>query len=239
MTAAARDETGGRWAAALRERREAGFIPVIPDFKRRSPKEGDLMRGRSAGQVARELKALGAPALSVVTESKSFGGSLRLLEETAAAGLPVLRKDFILGADDLRQTKEAGAAAVLLICALLEDRALAELFAAAHDLGLAVLAETHTEEELARAAALGARIVGVNNRDIHLLEKDDGTVARTEKLAALAPPGALLVSESGIRTPADVSAAVRAGADAVLVGSALWLAADMKTLYDAMQRAEQ
>ncbi|MDR1603992.1 MAG: indole-3-glycerol-phosphate synthase [Gracilibacteraceae bacterium] len=231
-------ESEGLWPAALRTRRAAGFIPVIPDFKPRSPKEGELMRGRSAAAVARELKTLGAPALSVVTEAASFGGSLRLLEETAAAGLPVLRKDFIRRPEDLRQTREAGAAAVLLICALLEYPALAELFAAAHELGLAVLVEAHTATELAAAGRLGARLVGLNNRDIRGLERDDGTVAHTEALAALVPPGALLVSESGIRTPADARTATRAGADAVLVGSALWQAPDMSALYDALQRAE-
>ncbi|MDR0434240.1 MAG: indole-3-glycerol-phosphate synthase [Gracilibacteraceae bacterium] len=236
MTAAKTEKEEGL-LTAVRARRQAGFIPVIPDFKVRSPKEGDLTRGRAAGRTALEFKALGAPALSVVTENASFGGSLRLLEETAAAGLPVLRKDFIREREDLRQSKEAGAAAVLLICALLAPPALAELFAAARELGLTALVETHTEDELALAARLGARLIGINNRDIRRLETDDGAVARTKRLAPLAPPGALLVSESGLQTPADVRAAAQAGADAALVGSALWLAADMGALYDAMQRA--
>jgi indole-3-glycerol phosphate synthase len=235
--------TGGAgepFGAALRTRKAEGFVPVILDFKRRSPKEGDLLRGRDAARAALEFKALGAPVLSVVTEEASFGGSLDLLAEVAAAGLPVLRKDFIRSVAELRRSKEAGAAAVLLICALFpEYDALAELFAAARDLGLAALVEAHTAEELAAVSRLGARLVGVNNRDILRLERDDGTVARTEALAALAPPDALLVSESGIWTPADVRAATRAGADAVLVGSAVWTAADPYALYDALQRANQ
>jgi indole-3-glycerol phosphate synthase len=234
---AAEREAGGLWGAALMDWKAAGFIPVIPDFKRRSPKEGDLMRGRDAAEAARELKALGAPAFSVVTEEASFGGSLRMLEEVAAVGPPVLRKDFIRSAADLRQSKESGAAAVLLICASLAYPVLEELFAAARDLGLSALVEAHTADELAAAGRLGARLVGINNRDIRRLERDGGTVAHTEALAALAPPDALLVSESGIWTPADARAAVRAGADAVLVGSALWLAADLYALYDALQRA--
>jgi indole-3-glycerol phosphate synthase len=231
-------ETDGSFGAALEAKRAAGFVPVILDFKRRSPKEGDLMRGQSAARVARALRDCGAPALSVVTEEASFGGSLDLLSQVAAVGLPVLRKDFIRSADDLRQSKEAGAAAVLLICALFPGYdALAELFAAARDLGLSPLVEAHTADELAAAGRLGARLVGINNRDILRLERDGGTVAHTERLAALAPPDALLISESGIWTPADARAATRAGAHAVLVGSAFWLAADPYALYDALQRA--
>ena len=126
---------------------------------------------------------------------------------------------------------------MLLICACLGPGELERLYRAALSCGLEPLVETHTQEEMRRAAALGAQLVGVNNRDILALEKDGGTVATTARLAAGRPAGALLISESGIETPADVRAACRAGAQAVLVGTAIWRAGDPVAAYHALARA--
>ena len=226
-----------RFIEALKERRKSGFFPVIPDIKSRSPKEGDLLGGRDPLAAAALLKRAGAPVLSVVTESVHFGGSLQLLEDIVReTGLPVLRKDFIKEKEDLYQTKGAGAAAILLICSMLEGDRLTELYREALRIGLEPLVETHQEKELLLAEGLGARLVGINNRNILDLEKDNGTVSSTGLLAAHKPSGSFLISESGIRTEGDVHLARSAGADAVLVGTALWQASDMAATYQAFSR---
>ena len=221
-----------RFSQALCDKRATGTIPVIPDFKRISPKEGDLFGARDPVEMAKLMASLGAPALSVVTEPKSFGGSLDMLRSIAdAAGLPVLRKDFMQNADDLKATRAYGADAVLLICAALDPHRLARLYEEALKCDLEPLVEARDAVELELAGSLGAALVGINNRDILNLELDSGTVSRTASLAAHAPKGALLVSESGILSPADARAAMAAGAGAVLVGTAVWRAEDTAGFY--------
>lgn len=223
-----------RFSDALIARREAGFIPVIPDIKCTSPKEGDLLRGRDPLAVAQLLARAGTPALSVVTENKDFGGSLELLRRiTAGTSLPVLRKDFIRSTEDLKMTKECGAHAVLLICAIHTLDSLTTLYREALAIGLEPLVEAHTREELGWAGGIGARLVGINNRNILELEKDDGTVSATQLLAEYKPANALLISESSIQTPMEGQAAIRAGADVLLIGTALWQAEDMAASYQA------
>ena len=220
---------------SLSAKKSSGAIPVIPDIKLISPKEGDLLQGRSPVAAARLFEQLGAPAISVVTEPHDFGGSLELLSSiTAAVSIPVLRKDFITCEDDLRQTRDHGAAAILLICSCLKTEQLLDLYHAALRLGLEPLVETHTEAELRLAARLQPQLVGINNRDILTLEKDDGTVSTTARLAALAPVDALLISESGIATPEQARTAIDCGADAVLVGTALWQAPDLAAFYQQL-----
>ena len=215
-------------------------MPVVPAFKRVSPAEGPFFPGRDPVEAAAEMAAAGAPVLSVVTEETHFCGSLGLLREIVrASGLPVLRKDFIQSPGDIAETAEAGAAAVLLICASMPEDALRACYAAALDLGLEPLVEAHTAEELALAGDLGCALVGINNRDILKLEKDGGTVDRTAALAALKPPGSFLISESGLQGAADVRRALRGGADGVLIGTALWRAPDPFAFYDALSRAEE
>ena len=210
---------------------------MIPDIKLISPKEGPLFPGRDPVEAARQMGALGAPAISVVTEQKHFGGSMELLMDiVAAVSVPVLRKDFITCEDDLRRTKDAGAAAVLLICACLDMDQLERLYRGALALSLEPLVEARSRDELMWAGALGAKLIGINNRDILTLEKDGGSVSRTQALAACAPKDALLISESGIRTPQEAGAAIRAGAGAVLVGTAIWKSADIGAFYEAMCR---
>jgi len=226
----------GRFAAAIAAENARGRVAVIPDIKCISPKEGDLLRGRDPAAAAKRLVDAGAPLLSVVTERQRFGGSAELLAAIGrAVAVPVLRKDFITRPEQLVETAELGAAAVLLICAITDEENLRSLYDKALALGLEPFVEVHTAQEMALAKRLGARLVGINNRDIVTLEKDDGGPGRTARLAAGAPAGALLVSESGILSAADASLAAAAGADAVLVGTALWQADDMAAMYQTLR----
>lgn len=226
-----------RFARGIITRKQSGFIPVIPDIKCRSPKEGDLLRGRDPVKAAKLLAGCGAPALSVVTEGKNFGGSLQLLEKVAAGTtLPILRKDFITGAEDVKITRDCGAAAILLICSLHTFSSLMRLYEEVVNMGLEPLVEAHSEEEMRWVVQIGAKLVGINNRNIMELEKDDGSVSTTRRLVVLKPEGATLISESSIKNPAEAQAAIAAGADAVLIGTALWQAGNMEECFLALSR---
>ncbi len=225
----------GRFSSAVALENARGRVAVIPDIKCVSPKEGDLLQGRDPVATAAYLVRCGAPALSVVTERERFGGSPALLRAvTQAVDVPVLRKDFITNADMLEETVELGAAAVLLICAAIDKKNLKALYEKASALGLEPLVEVHTAEETAFAGALGARFIGVNNRNIMTLEQDDGGPERTAALVSDMPAGALLISESGILSPTDAKLAASAGANAILVGTALWQADDMGVMYRSL-----
>lgn len=211
-----------RFSEAILSAKANGFVPVICDIKPVSPRDGDLLKGRKPGELARALEGAGACALSVVTEPRHFGGSLETLRAvTRAASLPVLRKDFFSDPAQLRETADAGAAAVLLILANTPDPLAASLFREAVSLGLEVVVEVHTPDQIGRALRLQPRIIGINNRDILRLETDPGDVSVTEVLAPLVPEGILTISESSLRSAEDVRRAIRAGAHAVLVGTAL------------------
>jgi indole-3-glycerol phosphate synthase len=227
-----------RFSEALRAARLPGKVPVIADFKRISPKVGELFKGRDPVEVAMRLVALGAPAISVVTEPRAFGGSLQLLQDIAAVvPCPILRKDFIYSMDDLKRTQDCGASAVLLIVATIAPKKLPKLHAEALRIGLEPLIEIHTAKEFRQIEALNPALLGINNRDILKLEKDNGTVANSVKLITKVPDNTLLISESSIRSPADARLAMRSGADAVLVGSALWQAQDMGRFYTSLTEA--
>lgn len=195
-------------------------VAVMAEFKRRSPSAGPLAAGEAPVEVAAAYLDAGAVALSVLTDAQDFHGSLGDLESVAAAspGTPVLRKDFLVHPIQLLEARAAGASAALLIAAMLDDAELADLLDTATELGLEALVEVHTESELERALAAGARLIGINNRDLQRLETD---LQVTTRLAPLVPPGAVVVSESGIRSADDVRRARDAGAHAVLVGEAL------------------
>ena len=195
---------------------------AIIDFKPVSPEAGDLFKGRDPLDVARRLEKAGVLGLSVVTEREHFGGSLDLLRGVAnAVSLPVLRKDFIKTADDLLETVECGAKGVLLICATTGD--VGSLHEKALSVGLKPVVEVHTPDEMRLAESIGAKIIGINNRDITVFERDGGTVGLTLDLIKMAPEGAFVISESGIADSGDAQRALDAGADAVLVGTAFWL----------------
>lgn len=191
---------------------------VIAEFKRRSPSKGTIRPGAEPGPIASAYAAAGAAALSVLTDGPFFGGCLEDLRRArAACELPVLRKDFTLDPLQVLEARCAGADAVLLIVAALDDARLADLHACARDLGLAVLVEVHDEPELERAQAIGATLIGINNRDLRTFETD---VAVTRRL--LPHRGeARVVSESGLSDARVVAALQEEGVDAFLVGEAL------------------
>lgn len=225
-----------KFSDAILKRKRQGFIPVIPDIKRISPKEGEMLKGRDAVEIVKKLIEAGAPALSVVTEDKYFGGSMALLKKVseAAETIPVLQKDFIISADQLKSAKDNGADAVLLICAIQNFSMIKKLYKKAIELDLEPLIEIHTMEELSSALEIGAKLIGINNRDIVGLEKDDGTIDLTRKLAGCIPDNVTVISESSIKTPGEAKEAIIAGADAVLVGTAIWQADDMIGFYKSL-----
>jgi indole-3-glycerol phosphate synthase len=207
-------------AAALKRR----TVAVIAEVKRRSPSAGSIREDLDPAERAERYARHGAAAISVLTDGPFFGGSLDDLR--AAVGrtaVPVLRKDFILDELQIVEARAAGAAAVLLIVRALSASRLAELLACAGDAGLETLVEVHTPDEVARALDAGATIVGVNSRDLDTFEVD--TTAAWTMLRAL-PEACVAVAESGMTSVADVEAAAAAGADAVLIGTALSSAAE-------------
>jgi indole-3-glycerol phosphate synthase len=194
---------------------------LIIDFKPISPQHGDLFKGRNPLDVAKRLEKAGVLGLSVVTENKNFGGSMDLLRSiTKAVTLPILRKDFIDSDDDLYETLDSGAKGVLLICATTKN--IGDLHEKALSIGLKPVVEVHTPNEMELAKGIGAKIIGINNKDITVLEKDGGTVNTTLGLIKSAPKDAFVISESGISSRDDITKALNAGAGAVLIGTAFW-----------------
>ena len=204
---------------ALEALRPGERIKIIAEIKRSSPSRGALAPIADPAALARSYELGGASAISVLTEGRRFGGSLADLESVrAAVALPVLRKDFISTPYQVFEARAAGADLVLLIVAALDDATLRELFDLIVDLGMTPLVETHSAEELDRAAALGAQLIGVNARDLSTFELDRDLFGR---LVDRFPEGAIRVAESAVQTAADVAHYRAAGADVVLVGEAL------------------
>jgi indole-3-glycerol phosphate synthase len=202
--------------AALRDN---DAVQVIAEVKRSSPSKGALAAITDPARLAQDYEAGGASVISVLTEGRRFGGSLAdLTAVRAAVDVPVLRKDFVVTSYQVWEARAHGADMVLLIVAALEQQALVSLVERVHSLGMAALVEVHDASELVRALDAGARIIGVNCRNLHTLEVDRGVFA---EVAPLIPPGILRVAESGVRGPHDVFAFARSGADAVLVGESL------------------
>jgi indole-3-glycerol phosphate synthase len=214
------------FAAALR--RPDGRLAVIAEIKRRSPSAGDIRPKASADEQARRYRAAGADALSVLTDAKYFGGALDDLRSAAdAAALPCLRKDFMVHPLQVLEARTGGASAILLIVRALTDEEIRTLHGAAQAAGLDALFEIHDEADLARAVGHGARLIGVNNRDLAIFKTDLGL---SERLIPQLPPGVTAVGESGIFHGADAARLRAAGAQAVLVGEALMKAADPAAL---------
>ena len=204
---------------ALGALRPSSHVKVIAEIKRSSPSRGSLAAIGDPAALARSYELGGASAISVLTEGRKFGGSLADLEAVrAAVALPVLRKDFIATPYQVFEARAAGADLVLLIVAALDDTTLRELFDLIVELGMTPLVETHSAEELDRAAALGARLIGVNARDLSSFALDRDLFGR---LAGCFPDGAIRVAESAVLSAADVAHYRSAGADVVLVGEAL------------------
>lgn len=199
-------------------------VSVIAEVKRKSPSGGAFPHADVVA-VAKAYEAAGASAISVLTDGPDFGGSLEdLVAVRAAVSVPVLRKDFLVGARDVVDSSAWGADAVLLIADALSDGELKEMLAAAHEMRLAALVEAHTEAHAERALAAGAELVGINNRNLATLKTDTGTALRV--MPKLRSRSRALVAESGLKSLSDLVAAREAGADSVLVGESLLREAD-------------
>ena len=213
------------------------MVAVIAEVKRKSPSRGAIREAMSADAQARAFERGGAAAISVLTEPRHFGGSLADLESARDhVRIPLLRKDFHIDAIQLAEAKASGASAALLIARALAPAKLAELMSVADDLGLEPLVEVRTDAELMLALELGARVIGINSRDLETLEVDAGV---PERLLPLVPNGVIAVAESGVESLEDVGARARWGADAVLVGSVLSASDDPEAAVRALATIER
>ena len=222
---------GPSFAGALN--RTDGRLAVISEIKRRSPSAGEIKAGASAVAQAIRYQQAGADALSILTDEKFFGGTLDDMRSVAAhfsaqpPAQPCLRKDFMVHPLQVLEARQAGASAILIIVRALADDEIKILAAAAQAAGLDALFEIHHERELAIALRHGAKIIGVNNRDLAIFKTDLGL---SERLIPLFPSGVIAVSESGLMSGGDARRVRAAGAQAILVGEALMRAADPTAL---------
>lgn len=202
-------------------------VSIIAEVKRKSPSKGELADIPDPAWLASQYAAGGAAAISVLTERRRFGGSLADLDAVRSqVDLPLLRKDFIIDPYQLWEARAHGADLALLMVVSLTDAQLAEMLGVCAELGLTALVESHTAEEVERAADSGAELFGINARDLTTLKVDRSVFA---KLAPLIPEGAARVAESGVSGPHDVAEYRKCGADVVLVGEALVRSGDPRT----------
>jgi len=221
--------TGFPFEKALR----AEGLSFICEIKKASPSQGIIAQDFPYLQIAKDYEVAGAAAISVLTEPYWFHGQDRYLTEiNREVGLPLLRKDFIVDSYQIYESKIIGASAILLICALLNTATLKDYLEIAHSLGLSALVETHTEEEVRSALAAGARVIGVNNRNLKTFEVDITTSLR---LRSLVPDNILFISESGIKSPEDVSRLKANKTDAVLIGESLMRSDNKKEQLDILR----
>lgn len=208
-------------------------IGFICEVKRASPSKGLIAPEFPYLQIAGDYEAAGAAAISCLTEPYWFQGKDEYLQEIAAGvSIPVLRKDFTVDEYMLYQARLLGASAVLLILSILDDGQLRDYLALSRELGLDALVEAHSEAEIQRALKAGAGIIGVNNRDLRTFTVD---VENSLRLRKLVPPEVLFVSESGIRTHADIQRLMDSGVNAVLIGEALMRAPDKRAMLDRLR----
>jgi indole-3-glycerol phosphate synthase len=241
------EEEGSRESGIVGSREEEAKFPFeramavpgisfICEVKKASPSKGIIAEDFPYLQIAREYESAGAAAISVLTEPDYFLGSDQYLREIAAeAAIPTLRKDFIIAPYQIYEAKILGAKAVLLICALLDAKTLAEYIKTADELHLSSLVEIHNEAEAEQAVSSGAKIIGINNRDLKNFKVD---LAVTARLRSLIPSGILTVAESGIKSPEDIRAISGLNLDAVLVGESMMRATDKKRFLAELKAGE-
>ncbi len=222
-------DTGFPFERALR----GEGVSFICEVKRASPSKGVIAEDFPYLDIAGSYESAGAAAISCLTEPYWFRGSNQYLKEIAReVSIPVLRKDFTVSEYMIYEAKALGAAAVLLICAILSPAQLKEYLELAHSLGLSALVEAHDEAEVRTAVESGARIIGVNNRDLRTFEVD---ITNSARLRGLVPRDRVFVSESGITAPQDVALLRENGTDAVLIGETLMRSADKRAALDALR----
>ena len=205
--------------------RDQDRINIIAEIKRASPSKGIINDKINVAEIARRYQRGGACAISVLTEEDRFAGSLEDLQTArAAVDLPILRKDFIFDEFQIEEAKNAGADVILLIAAMIDDQDLAKLYKFADDLKLDVLVEVHTREELERTKKLDAKIIGINNRDLHSFKV---SLDVSRELIKFAPPNALLICESGISTKDEIIELHERGFSGFLIGETLMRSGNM------------
>lgn len=208
-------------------------IAFICEVKKASPSKGVIAEDFPYLEIARDYEAAGASAISVLTEPYYFKGSDKYLTEIAnAVSIPVLRKDFTVDSYQIYEAKIIGASAVLLICALLDAYTLTEYLNISHSLGMNAIVEAHTEEEVQSAIKSGARIIGVNNRNLKTFEVDITTSARLRRLI---PESTIFISESGIKTAADIAVLRENRTNAVLIGETFMRSPDKKKMLEELR----
>lgn len=224
---------GGNTGFPFEKALSSDGISFICEVKKASPSKGVIANDFPYLEIARSYEQAGAAAISCLTEPFYFQGQDTYLQEIAkTVSIPVLRKDFTIDAYMIYQAKLLGADAILLICAILTDAELQEYLQLAEALGLSALVEAHTGDEVRRAVDLGARVIGVNNRDLKTFEVDISTSVR---LRPTIPDGCIYVSESGITTPGDIAVLTANGTDAVLIGETLMRSEDKKGMLNHLR----
>ena len=236
IEAAAREASEPRgFRAALERAHGPGRLALIAEIKKASPSRGVIREDFEPSALAHAYEDGGAACLSVLTDTPSFqGADDYLVVARMATALPCLRKEFLVDPWQVPESRALGADAILVILSMVDDTLASDLMEAAHAHGMDVLVETHDAAELARASALKAGLIGVNNRNLRTFEVD---LAITEQLAAASPAGALLVTESGIFTPGDAARLEKSGAKAMLVGESLMRQADVAAATRALLAA--
>lgn len=212
---------------------KGGGISFICEVKKASPSKGLIAADFPYCRIARDYEKAGASAVSVLTEPEYFMGSSRYLSEIRqTVSLPLLRKDFTIDEYQIYEAKTLGADAVLLICSLLDEETIRLFLHICEELGLSALTEAHSEEEIHRALQAGARIIGINNRNLATFQVD---FENSMRLRNLVPEDVLFVAESGIRTREDVMRLEQIGVDGVLIGETLMRAPDKKAMLEALK----